>query len=93
VRGEYALTQGGSVQPVLSLGGGMYRIKSTDQANLVYHTSLFVTFGGGVDYALGPRVTGEARVERQQLMEENSKYVNGSVGALTLLEIGVRLHP
>ena len=92
-RAEYALTQGGNVTPVLSLGGGIYRIKSTDQRNVVYHTSLFWMVGGGIDYALGFRMKGVVRLERQQLYEANSKYANGSVGALTVLEVGVRVTP
>jgi hypothetical protein len=93
VRGEYALTHGSGAVPVVSLGGGMYRVKSTDQGNLVYHTSIFWLIGAGVDYPLAPSVAGELRLERQQLYEANSKYANGGVGALTLLEIGVRVHP
>jgi hypothetical protein len=91
VRGEYAFATSGNLTPVLSLGGGVYRIKSTDPANVVYHTSLFWMFGAGVDYALGYRLVGMARLERQQLVEANSKYVNGSVGAVTLLEVGLRV--
>jgi hypothetical protein len=33
------------------------------------------------------------RLERQQLLEANSKYVNGAVGASTVLEVGVRVTP
>jgi hypothetical protein len=93
VRGEFELTRNTTVVPVLTLGGGAYRIKSTDQANVVYHTSLFWLVGAGVDYPLGSRVMGGLRLERQQLYEENSKYAKGSVGALTLLEVGVRVTP
>jgi hypothetical protein len=93
VRGEYALTQRGNLVPLVSLGGGVYRIKSTDARNVVYHTSLFWMIGAGVDYALGFRLTGTARLERQQLVEANSKYANGAVGALTVLELGVRITP
>jgi hypothetical protein len=93
VRGEYELTRNTAAVPVLSLGGGLYRVKSTDPTNRVYHTSLFWLIGAGVDYPLGPRLQGELRLERQQLYEANSSHLNGSVGALTLLEIGVRVHP
>jgi hypothetical protein len=95
VRGEYALTRGGggNLVPVVSLGGGVYRIKSTDARSVVYHTSLFWMVGAGVDYALGFRLTGTARLERQQLLEANSPNANGAVGALTVLEIGVRVTP
>jgi len=76
---------------VLSLGGGVYRIKSTDPGNAVYHTSLLWLIGVGADYPLSPRLTGEVRLERQQLIEANSKYANGTVGALMVFEVGVRI--
>ena len=93
VRGEYAFGTGGNLVPVLSLGGGVYRIKSTDQRNVVYHTSLFWMVGGGIDYTLGPRTNGVIRIVRQQLYEANSKFANGAVGALTVVEVGVRVTP
>ncbi|HEY6109031.1 MAG TPA: Ig-like domain-containing protein [Gemmatimonadales bacterium] len=93
VRGEFDLTRNTAVVPVLTLGGGAYRIKSTDQNHIVYHTSLFWLAGAGVDFPLGPSVMGGVRVERQQLYEANSTNANGSVGALTLLELGVRVTP
>ena len=91
VRGEFSLLPSATVHPVLSLGGGLYRIKSTDPRNAVYHTSLLWLIGVGADYPLSPRLTGEVRLERQQLIEANSKYANGSVGALTVFEVGVRI--
>ena len=91
VRGEFSLLPSATVHPVLSLGGGVYRIKSTDTQNAVYHTSLLWLIGVGADYPLSPRLTGEVRLERQQLLEANSKHVNGAVGALTVLEVGVRI--
>ncbi len=93
VRGEFALLPSSTVHPVLSLGGGVYRIKSTDTQNAVYHTSLLWLIGVGADYPLSPRLTGELRLERQQLIEANSKYANGAVGALTVVEVGVRVTP
>jgi hypothetical protein len=69
----------------------MYRIKSTDAGNAVYHTSLLWLIGVGADYPLSPRLTGEVRLERQQLLEASSKYANGAVGALTVFELGVRI--
>ena len=93
LRGEYDLTHDNGAVPVVALGGGFYRVKSTDPKNMLYHTSIFWLIGAGVDYPLAPRVQGELRLERQQLYEANSKYVNGAVGAITLLEIGVRVHP
>jgi hypothetical protein len=93
VRGEFELTRNSTVVPVVTLGGGGYRLKSTDASNIVYHTSLFWLVGAGIDYPLGSRVMGGLRLERQQLYEANSKYAKGSVGALTLLELGVRVTP
>jgi Big-like domain-containing protein len=93
VRGEFELTRNTSVVPVLTLGGGAYRLKSTDQASVVYHTSLFWLAGAGIDFPLGASVMGGLRLERQQLYEANSIYSKGSVGALTLLELGVRVTP
>jgi hypothetical protein len=97
VRGEYELLRedASTVIPVLSAGGGMYRIKSTDPGNMVYHTSLFWLVGAGVDWRLGPQLKGEARLERQQLYEANSSHpgADGGVGALTILEVGVRYSP
>ena len=91
VRGEFTLLPTATVHPVLSLGGGVYRIKSTDPSNAVYHTSLLWLIGLGADYPLSPWLTGEVRLERQQLLEANSKYANGAVGALTVFEVGVRI--
>jgi hypothetical protein len=91
VRGEYALLPNATVHPVIALGGGMYRIKSTDTRNAVYHTSVLWLFGFGADYPLSPRLTGELRLERQQLIEANSTHANGAVGALTVFEVGVRI--
>jgi hypothetical protein len=94
VRGEYALTgDRDGLAPVVTVGGGAYRLKSTDQGSVVYHTSLFWLLGAGLDYPLGPTVQGQVRLERQQLYEANSKYVKGTVGGLTLLEVGVRVTP
>lgn len=95
VRGEYALLREGGVIPVVTAGGGIYRLKSTDNANMVYHTSLFWLVGAGIDWAIGPQLTGEARLERQQLYEATSSITgaDGTVGALTILEVGVRYSP
>jgi len=93
VRGEYALTRSEGVVPVVALGGGVYRIKSTDPTNMVYHTSWLYLFGAGIDFPVGPRLVGVMRLERQQLIEANSKYQDGAVGALTVLEVGLRVTP
>lgn len=93
VRGEYALSQSEGIVPVVALGTGVYRIKSTDPTNTVYHTSWMYLFGAGVDFPVGPKTWGIARLEREQLVEANSKYVNGAVGALTVVEVGIRVTP
>jgi hypothetical protein len=93
VRGEYALTRSDGVVPVVALGTGVYRIKSSDPTTMVYHTSLLYLFGAGIDFPVGPRLYGVMRLERQQLVEANSKYENGAVGALTVLEVGLRVTP
>lgn len=99
VRGEYALLRerpgGSGVVPVLAAGGGAYRLKSTDPANMVYHTSVFWLVGAGVDWRAGPQLHGEVRLERQQLYEANSGHAgaDGGVGALTILEVGLRYSP
>jgi hypothetical protein len=93
LRGEYALTRAASVTPVVSLGGGLFRIRSDDPRHIVYHSSVFWLAGLGVDATLGPRVTGELRLETQQLNEMTSSIVNGHVGALTIVEAGIRFSP
>jgi hypothetical protein len=91
LRGEYALAREASVTPIVSFGGGIFRIRSDDPGHIVYHSSVFWLAGLGVDATLGPRITGEVRLETQQLNEMNSSYVNGHVGALTIVEAGIRL--
>jgi len=91
VRGEYALARAGTIIPVVSLGGGGFRIKSDDPRHLVYHTSFFWLVGMGLDARLSGSAIAELRVETQQLNELSSPYVNGYVGALTVVEAGVRL--
>jgi hypothetical protein len=93
LRGEYLLSQSAQVRPVLEAGTGIYRIKSTDPTTTVYHTSWLYLFGAGANVPLAPRLIGTIRLERQQLVEANSKYVNGAVGALTVVEVGIRVTP
>ena len=75
------------LSPVVSLGGGGYRVKSGDNGQTVYHTNLFWSAGGGLDIGLSPTVTAELRFERQWLTDSGV----GHVGTLWPLEGGVRV--
>src|SRR5438128_500085 len=93
VRAEYGLSREAAVRPVVSLGGGGFKILSDDTRHIVYHSSLFWLAGAGGDCTLGRRVSGELRIETHQLNEMTSSIVNGHVGALTMVTAGVRLRP
>jgi hypothetical protein len=86
-RVEWALVPRGPVSPVVSLGGGGYRVKSSDDGQTVYHTNAFWSGGVGVDVALSPTVTAEARFERQWFRDTGF----GHVGTLWPLEAGFRI--
>ena len=74
-RAELALLPGGPVSPVVSLGVGAYHLKSDDNGQTVYHTNAFWSGGIGLDVAVSPRVTVEARVERQWMRDTNQGHV------------------
>ncbi len=93
LRAEYTLLTDAQVMPVVSLGGGFFRMLSDDPRHFVYHNSLFWLIGAGADITVGPHVVGEIRFETQQLNEMSSSIVNGHVGALTIVEAGIRLSP
>jgi hypothetical protein len=93
LRAEYTFATDAQVMPVVSLGGGLFRILSDDPRHFVYHNSFFWLIGAGADISVSPRVVGEFRVETQQLNELTSSIVNGHVGALTVVEAGVRMSP
>jgi hypothetical protein len=93
LRAEYTFATEAQVMPVVSLGGGLFRILSDDARHFVYHNSFFWLIGAGADITISPRVVGEVRFETQQLNEMTSSIVNGHVGALTIVEAGVRLAP
>ncbi len=93
LRAEYTLVTDAQVMPVVSLGGGIFRMLSDDPRHFVYHNSLFWLIGAGADITISPRVVGEVRFETQQLNEMTSSIVNGHVGALTIVEAGIRLSP
>jgi hypothetical protein len=86
-RVEWALVPRGPVSPVVSLGGGGYRVKSSDDGQTVYHTNAFWSGGVGVDVELSPTVTAEARFERQWFRDTGF----GHVGTLWPLEAGFRI--
>src|SRR5690349_1533182 len=56
-RVELAPLVGSAVTPVLSLGVGAYRLKSSDNGQTLYHTNAFWSGGAGADITLSPRVT------------------------------------
>jgi hypothetical protein len=86
-RVEWAIVPRGPVSPVVSLGGGGYRVKSSDDGQTVYHTNVFWSGGVGVDVELSPTVTAEARFERQWFRDTGF----GHVGTLWPLEAGLRI--
>jgi len=82
---------------VISATGGIYRIRTGGGAAGIWNTSVFMAFGGGVDYTLSPKAVGEFRVSSQQLFEWNSQFhlpggasANGYVGNLLVIGAGVR---
>src|SRR5437762_4364409 len=74
-RAELALLPRGPVSPVVSLGVGGYRLESDDNGQTVYHTNAFWSGGVGLDVTVSPRVTLEARVERQWMRDTNLGHV------------------
>src|SRR5205085_431760 len=85
-RAELALAPRGAVSPVLALGGGVYRLKSADGGQTVFHTSTFWSGGGGLDVAVSPSVTLELRVERHWMWDTDLWHV----ATLWPLAAGVR---
>src|SRR5262245_489237 len=97
LRGDYAFTRENKIRPVISATGGIYRIRTGGGAAGIWNTSIFMAFGGGVDYTLSPKAVGEFRISSQQLFEENSQFhlsngasANGYVGNLLVIGAGVR---
>jgi len=74
-RVELAVLPGGPVSPVVSLAVGAYHLKSDDNGQTVYHTNAFWSGGVGLDVAVSPRVTLEARIERQWMRDANQGHV------------------
>jgi hypothetical protein len=93
VRAEYALAPDRAVVPLLAFGGGAFRIKSDDRRHIVYHTSFFWLAGVGFDARVSRSAIAEVRLETHQLNEMSTPYVTGHVGALTVVEAGLRVAP
>jgi hypothetical protein len=74
-RAELAVLPDGPVSPVVSLGVGAYHLKSNDNGQAVYHTNAFWSGGVGLDVTVSPRLTVEARVERQWMRDANQGHV------------------
>lgn len=86
-RAELALLPRRRITPLVSLGGGGYRLKSGSKGQPIYHTNLFWAGGVGVDAAVSPRLTAELRVERQWMTDSSV----GHVGTLWPVEAGLRV--
>lgn len=85
-RFEVAPLERSSVTPVLSVGGGGYRLRSDRGGRAIYHTALFASTGAGFDVAVGANVTLEVRGEWQWLMD----FHRGHVATLWPAGLGVR---
>jgi hypothetical protein len=86
-RAELALLPGRTITPVVSLGGGGYRLKSGDNGRAIYHTNLFWVGGAGLDATVSPTVTAELRIERQWMTDSPA----GHVGTLWPVAAGLRV--
>jgi hypothetical protein len=86
-RAELALLPRRTITPVVSLGGGGYRLKSGDNGRAIYHTNLFWVGGAGLDATVSPRVTAELRIERQWMTDSPA----GHVGTLWPVAAGLRV--
>jgi hypothetical protein len=90
-RADYAFLRQSKVRPVLSVGGGGFRIRTGGRPPPgIWNTSLYWMAGGGVDFTVGPKMIGEVRITTQQLEEVTSKHVNGHVGNLLVIGAGLR---
>jgi hypothetical protein len=87
---DYAFLSGKVVRPVVSAGGGAYRIRSGGAGAGIWNTSLSWTLGAGADLTLSPKLTGELRISTNLQEEINSAHQNGHVGNLLLIGAGVR---
>jgi hypothetical protein len=90
-RMDYAFLSGKVVRPVLSVGGGAYRIRTGGDGSGIWNTSLSWMLGTGADVVLGPKMTGELRIATNFQEELNSGHQNGHVGNLLVIGAGVRV--
>jgi len=89
-RVDYALLSGKVVRPVVSLGGGGYRIRTGGDGAGIWNTSLYWMLGAGADVTLGPSLTGELRITTDLQEEIQSAHQNGHVGNLLMFGGGLR---
>ena len=89
-RADYAFLRQSKVRPVLSAGGGGFRIRTGGTNPGIWNTSLYWMVGGGADFTVGPKMNAEVRVTTQQLEEVTSSLVNGHVGNLLVIGAGLR---
>ncbi len=87
---DYTILDGGRVSPVVSVGGGAYRIRTGGDGSGIWNTSLFWMLSAGLDVAASRAMTVEIRATTQLLEEINSGRLNGHVGNLLVIGAGVR---
>jgi hypothetical protein len=88
-RVDYVFLEG-KVSPVVSAGGGAYRLRTGGEGSGIWNTSLYWMLGMGVDVTLSPKMSIEFRATTQQLEEVNSGSLNGHVGNLLVIGAGLR---
>jgi len=89
-RMDYRFLAGRQVRPVVSAGGGAYRIRTGGDGSGIWNTSLFWMLGAGGDVVVSRKLIVEVRATTQLLEEINSGHLNGHVGNLFLIGAGVR---
>jgi hypothetical protein len=89
-RADYAFLRQSKVRPVLSAGGGGYRIRTGGTNPGIWNTSLYWMVGGGADFTVSPKMNAEIRITTQQLEEVTSSLANGHVGSLLVIGAGLR---
>ena len=87
---DYAFLSGKQVRPVVSVGGGAYRIRTGGDGSGLWNTSLSWMLGAGADVTLSPKLVGELRISTNFQEEINSAHQNGHVGNLLVIGAGVR---
>lgn len=87
---DYAFLSGKHVRPVVSAGGGAYRIRTGGDGSGLWNTSLSWMLGGGADVTLSPKLVGELRISTNLQEEINSAHQNGHVGNLLVIGAGLR---